>query len=101
MDRGASRGIETIPFWELTLLRFTTPTAMSAYCKNPEQAMRNQTVSALHNSLLICSVPLDPAPNLVHHHVRHMTSHGIGGGSGLLAAFYGHKEVAQAGIHNK
>ena len=30
-----------------------------------------------------------------------MTSHGVGGGSGLLPAFYGHKEVAEAGIHFK
>src|SRR5437016_14393572 len=30
-----------------------------------------------------------------------MTSHGVGGGSGLLSAFYGHKEVTEAGIHDK
>ena len=30
-----------------------------------------------------------------------MTSHGVGGGSGLLSAFEGHKEVAEAGIHDK
>ena len=46
-------------------------------------------------------VPLDPTPNLVHHLFSHMTSHGVGGGSGLLPAFYGHKEVAEAGIHGK
>src|SRR6266446_3604042 len=46
-------------------------------------------------------VPLDPASNLVHHLFSHMTSHGVGGGSGLLSAFYGHKEVAEAGIHDK
>ena len=26
-------------------------------------------------------MPLDPAPNLVHHRFSHMTSHGVGGGS--------------------
>src|SRR3989442_15898129 len=30
-----------------------------------------------------------------------MTSHSVGGGSGLLSAFYGRKEVAEAGIHDK
>src|SRR6266576_2669509 len=48
-----------------------------------------------------CCVPLDPAPNLVHHLFSHMTSHGVGCGSGLLPAFYGHKEVAEARIHSK
>jgi len=43
---------------------------------------------------------LDPDPNLVYHLVSHMTSHGIGDGSGLLTAFYGYKEVAEAGIHD-
>jgi len=33
----------------LTLVVFTTPTALSAHRKHPEQAMRNQTVSALGN----------------------------------------------------
>src|SRR5271167_2949466 len=46
-------------------------------------------------------VPLDPAPNLVHNLFSHMTSHGVCGGSGLLPAFYGHKEVAEGGIHFK
>src|SRR6266487_4456784 len=46
-------------------------------------------------------VPLDPAPNLVHHLFSHMTSHGVGGGSGLLPTFDGHKEVAEAGIQDK
>src|SRR5947209_15666197 len=45
-------------------------------------------------------VPLDPVPNLVHHLFSHMTSHGVGGGSSLLPACYGHKEVAEAGIHD-
>lgn len=44
---------------------------------------------------------LDPAPNLVHHLSSHMTSHLVGVGSGLLPAFYGHKEVAEAGIQDK
>src|SRR6266567_7446209 len=30
-----------------------------------------------------------------------MTSYGVGGGSSLLPACYGHKEVAEAGIHDK
>src|SRR5439155_10858223 len=30
-----------------------------------------------------------------------MTGYAVGGGCGLLAAFYGHKEVAKAGIHDK
>ena len=30
-----------------------------------------------------------------------MTGHGVGGGSGPLPAFYRHKEVAEAGIHDK
>ncbi|MFL5664334.1 MAG: hypothetical protein ACJ8BW_23765, partial [Ktedonobacteraceae bacterium] len=46
-------------------------------------------------------VPLDPAPNLVHYRFSHMTSHGVVGGSSLLPAFDGHKEVAEAGIHDK
>src|SRR2546421_7916980 len=46
-------------------------------------------------------VPLDPAPNLVHHLFSHMTSHSVGCGSGLFPAFYRHKEVAEARIHGK
>jgi hypothetical protein len=44
---------------------------------------------------------LDPTSDLVHYLFSHMTGHGVGGGSGLLPAFYGHKEVAEAGIHGK
>src|SRR5579863_5541565 len=46
-------------------------------------------------------VPLDPSPNLVHHLFSHMTSHVVGGGSGLLPALNGHKEVAETRIHDK
>jgi hypothetical protein len=45
-------------------------------------------------------VPPDPTPNLVQHLFSHMISHGVGDGSGLLPAFDGHKEVAEAGIHD-
>ncbi|HVB26014.1 MAG TPA: hypothetical protein VNG51_29005 [Ktedonobacteraceae bacterium] len=39
-------------------------------------------------------MPLNPTPNLIHHLFSHMTSHGVGSGSSLLPASYGHKEVA-------
>jgi len=44
---------------------------------------------------------LDPAPNLVHDLFRHVTGHAVGGGRGLLPAFYRHKDVAEAGIQEK
>ena len=44
---------------------------------------------------------LDPVPNLIHDLFSDMTCYAVGGGSGLLPAFYGHKEVAEAGIQDK